>query len=339
MSEKPNYRQAVIDAINHKPTRHTPWVFEPTRQFAEIYREKYGVADVEADLESHIIMGRYKKVKWLNDTLYEDAFGTQWQLGDDGGDIGVPINKVINADNVETYRFPDVDTELLGQTLTAFNNDTNHFRMFRLSYTAYERAWAMMGVEDILLNMALDEKLTMRLFERITEYHVGLLDHILDKEFEGIFFMDDWGSQKGLIMGPTAFRKFIKPFLKILCDKIKSKGKYVLVHSCGDIEELFPDLIELGVDVYNTVQPEIYDLRKIKDEYGKDLAFWGAMSNQQFLPNSTPEEVFEKSVETIRILGKAGGYMFSPTHAITPDIPTENIRAMRDAAKSVVWNI
>jgi uroporphyrinogen decarboxylase len=118
---------------------------------------------------------------------------------------------------------------------------------------------------------------------------------------------------------------------------VKAKGKYVLLHGCGNIEDVFPDLIEIGLDVYNTVQPEIYNLKKIKAEYGKDLTFWGAISTQQFLPQSRPEEVFDRSVETIRILGEGGGYIFSPTHAVMPDIPVANIRAMLDAARSIQW--
>ncbi len=332
-----NYRQNFTDALNHKTTALTPWVFEATKHFAQMFTEETGEADCEAALESHILMGRYKKVTWLSDTLYEDGFGTRWQLGADGGDIGIPVNKVVNAGNIESYEFPEIDEDVLAPALKAVREDTNHFRVFRLSYAEYERAWALMGMEDILLNMALDEALVMRLFERITEYDLMLLDRVLKEPFDGVFFMDDWGAQKGLIMGPGAFRKFIKPNMHKLCEKVKSSGKYVMLHSCGDNEELFPDMIEIGVDCYNTVQPEIYDLKKIKREYGADIAFWGAMSTQQFLPKATPEEVYKKSVETVKILGEGGGYIFSPTHAITPDIPVKNILAMHEAVKSVEW--
>lgn len=209
--------------------------------------------------------------------------------------------------------------------------------MFRFTYALYERAWALMGMEDMLLNMALNVSATMKLFERIAEYNMTLLDRILTSDFDGVYFGDDYGQQKGLIMGPDCWRKFIKPFLKEMFAKVKASGKYILLHSCGDIEDIFPDLIEIGLDAYNTVQPEIYDLKKIKREYGKDLAFWGAISTQQFLTERTAQEVFDKSVETIKVLGQDGGYIFSPTHAVTPDIPIENIRAMLEAVNSVQW--
>lgn len=332
-----DYRKRVIDALAHKQTDLTPWAFELTSEFAELYRRQIPCESVEEDLHSHIMFGKYKKMEWLNDKLYQDAFGVQWQLGEDGGDIGIPVNHPVSAENIESYAFPALDEQELQKGIDAMRGNQEHFRMFRFTYALYERAWSLMGMENMLLNMALDEKTTMRLFERIAEYDLRLLDRVLDEDFEGVYFGDDYGQQRGLIMGPDCWRKYIKPFLKQLFEKVKSKGKYILLHSCGDVEDVFPDLIEIGLDAYNTVQPEIYDLKKIKQEYGKDLTFWGAISTQQFLAEHTAQEVFDRSVETIKILGKDGGYIFSPTHALTPDIPVENARAMLKAVNSVTW--
>ena len=134
--------------------------------------------------------------------------------------------------------------------------------------------------------------------------------------------------QRGRMLG-------VKPGMKQMIEKVKSKGKYVVVHSCGDIWDLMPDLIEMGVDVYNTVQPEIYDLKKLKREYGNDLTFYGAVSTQQFLPYATPAQVYDKTCEVIDIMAKNGGYILSPSHGVTPDIPPENLLAMVKAAKGV----
>ena len=121
--------------------------------------------------------------------------------------------------------------------------------------------------------------------------------------------------------------------MKRIFDKVKSKGKKIVLHSCGDLRDIFPEVIELGVDVYNTLQPEIYDLRKMKQEYGKDITFYGGVSTQQFLPFATPLEVYDKASEVRDILGPDEGYILAPTHAITPDIPVDNVMAMLKAAK------
>ncbi|GHU61400.1 hypothetical protein AGMMS49983_01050 [Clostridia bacterium] len=331
------YRQNVIDALDHKQTQLTPWAFETTAAFRGNYIKQYPVDDVEADLESNIMFGKYKRMSFVEESVYEDVFGVHWKLSGDGGDIGMPINHVMNIEEPDKYIFPKIDTAELEKGLAAMRADTRHFRMFRMTYTMFERAWSMTGMMELMIKMAEDEKHVLGIFEKITEYQHKLLDAVLDEEFEGVYFGDDWGQQKGLLIGPAHFRTFIKPFMKELTARVKSKGKYVLLHSCGDLSEILPDLIEIGIDAYNTVQPEVYDLQHIKNEYGKDLTFWGAISTQQFLPFHSAAEVFEKSVETIRILGKGGGYLFSPTHAIPPDVPPENARTMLDAVKSVQW--
>jgi uroporphyrinogen decarboxylase len=332
-----SYRQTVIDAIEKKQTPLTPWAFELTGEFEENYKKQFPCDSVEEHLQSHIMFGKYKNIKFLSDTLYEDAFGVQWQLGDDGGYIGTPVNKLVNEDNVEAYVFPQIDEPSINKAINEMREDKEHFRMFRLTYSLYERVWSLMGLEDTLLGMAMEEDYVTRIFERVTEYQLKLLERVLDEEFEGVLFGDDWGGQKGLLMGPVCFRKFIKPYMQELFAKVKSKGKYTLLHCCGNVETIFPDMIEMGLDVYNTVQPELYDLKKIKKEYGKDLTFWGAISTQQLLPWASAQEVYDTSVETIRILGQGGGYLFSPTHALTPDIPAENIRAMLRAVKDTRW--
>ena len=128
------------------------------------------------------------------------------------------------------------------------------------------------------------------------------------------------------------WRTLIKPYMKILCEKVRSHGKIVVLHCCGDIEKILGEVIEIGVHCYNTVQPELYDLRKIKENYGRDLCFYGGISNQQFLPYVTPQEVYEKSLEVLKIMA-GGGYILSPAHDITPDIPIENAKAIVKAAK------
>jgi len=332
-----NYRDRVIEAIKHKKTDLTPWAVEVTSQFAELYRREKDCANVTEDLRSHIMFGPYKKMRWLTDDVYEDVFGVQWKVGHDGGDIGVVINNVISEDTVDSYCFPALDEKTLDETLDLMRRDTERFRMFRLTYAMYERAWSLMGMEELLMGMALYPDRVKALFERITDYQSTLLDYILDGDFEGVYFGDDWGQQRGLIMGPVCFREFIKPGMRVLFDKVKSKGKYVLLHCCGDIKDVIPDLIEMGCDVYNTVQPEIYNLAELKEEYGKDITFWGAISTQGLLPNASAEEVYKTSVETVKILGKDGGYIFSPTHAVTPDVPIQNIDAMIRAVNDVKW--
>ena len=131
-------------------------------------------------------------------------------------------------------------------------------------------------------------------------------------------------------MGPAHWRHFIKPRMARMYAKAKAAGKYVLQHSCGDCNEILPDLIEIGLDCYQTFQPEVYDIEKVKALYGDKLAFWGGVSTQRCLPYATPQGVKDEALRVAKILRKDGGYIWAPTHAIAFDVPPENILALAE---------
>ncbi|MDR2785164.1 MAG: uroporphyrinogen decarboxylase, partial [Treponema sp.] len=162
------------------------------------------------------------------------------------------------------------------------------------------------------------------------EYFLVLVDIALEYDVDAIYFGDDWGQQKGLIMGPEKWRRFIKPRMARLYQRVKAKGKYVIQHSCGDCHEILPDLIEIGLDCYQTFQPEIYDIAEVKRLYGDKLAFWGAVSTQQVLSRCSPEKVQEEIVRVVNILRTGGGLIIAPTHALPFDVPPENVLAMAE---------
>lgn len=108
----------------------------------------------------------------------------------------------------------------------------------------------------------------------------------------------------------------------------------VAQHSCGDVSEVFPDLVELGMDIYNTFQPEVYDVAEMKRLYGSRVTFYGGVSTQRLLPYTTPDEVRAETKRLMKVLGKGGGYIVAPTHAIPDDVPTANILAFLDAVRN-----
>jgi uroporphyrinogen decarboxylase len=169
-----------------------------------------------------------------------------------------------------------------------------------------------------------------RLFDRICDYFLTLVEVALEYDVDAVYFGDDWGQQKCLIMGPEKWRRFIKPRMARLYRRVKEKGKYVIQHSCGDCYEILPDLIEIGLDCYQTFQPEIYDIAEVKRRYGGRLAFWGAVSTQQVLARCSAREVQREIVRVVNILRPGGGLIIAPTHALPFDVPPENVLAMAE---------
>jgi len=117
---------------------------------------------------------------------------------------------------------------------------------------------------------------------------------------------------------------------------VRQAGLPVSVHSCGDITEIIPDLIEIGVSMITPLQAEALDFKFLKREYGRDLTFWGGVSTQKTFPYGTPDEVRAEVRERIRVLGKGGGYILAPSHELQGDVPLENMLAFIDEAKHQV---
>lgn len=149
-----------------------------------------------------------------------------------------------------------------------------------------------------------------------------------------MMFGDDWGHQTGLIMGPKLWRQFIKPRIKQMYGLVKSKGKFVFIHSCGKVNEIFPDLIECGLDVFNPFQPEVMDVFEMKKKYGSSLSFYGGISTQRTLPYGTPAQVRDEVKRLLDVVGKNGGYIAAPAHDIPADAKPENIAAMIEVLRN-----
>lgn len=150
---------------------------------------------------------------------------------------------------------------------------------------------------------------------------------------DGFYFGDDYGQQSGALFGAATFRALIRPELERLFAPIRRAGKLIVLHSCGNVELFLDDLIEIGLDGYQTVQPEVYDFERLKRRYGDRLVFWGGISTQTTLPFGTPDDVRAAVNRAARALGRGGGYIAGPTHRITPDTPLENVLALLEALR------
>lgn len=329
------HRERVLKAMAHDEA--LPWQIDLTREFAEKLCNSSNCGDAESYLGNHLVRAKYKDNEVLADGSEVDIFGVTWQRDPGGGDVGIITGfPMKDTTSFKDYSIPEVRFDFASGLCDRLEQrEGNRFTMFSLTMCFFERAWSLRGMENILMDMAADELFAQELFDRIEAHHMELLDGVLDRDFDGVYFGDDWGQQKGLIMGLPMWRKYIKPAFTRMFDKIKRKGKFVCLHSCGDNSEIFGDLVDMGMDIYNTLQPEIYNLKEMKRQYGKDVTFYGGISTQQFLPFATPEEVKRKVQEVTEVLGKNGGYILAPTHSVTADIPVENVMAMIESVHSL----
>lgn len=340
-------RQMIIDALTHKETPLLPYHMEFTEQALKLMVEYTANPDIEEALGSCIHYIQYWG--WPTELAerpehFVDDFGVVWNRSGADKDIGVVEDPQIADLDDYSYTFPKVDeVRLRSEYEQLVRQKGDRFTVAGFGFSMFERSWSLMGMEGVLMAMITNPDELEKLYDDICDYLLGLVDIALEYDIDGVYFGDDWGQQKGLIMGAEHWRHYIKPRMAKLYARAKSKGKFVLQHSCGDIEEIFDDLIEIGLDCYQTFQPEIYDIAAVKAKYGSRLAFWGGISTQQCLPQMNAEQVRQETERVIGVMRPGGGYIAAPTHALTHDIPCENILAMAEvfikaAGGTVCWN-
>lgn len=326
-------RNRVIEALKHERTDIIPYHLDLTDEVYERLQKYFNDKDFFQKTGSHLAQERNESFTIFSPTKFKDMFGVVWNKEQEG-DFGVVQDYILTDAEIGNYVFPIPNEMLIREKCERLEKQKDNFRMYIIGFSLFERAWTLRSMPELLIDFKINKDFAHELLDRIVDYNLAVIGIVAQYDIDCIFFGDDWGQQKGLIMGPELWREFIRPRLKRMYDCAKEYGMYVCQHSCGDICEIFPDLIELGLDAYNTFQPEIYDVVQMKKLYGNKITFYGGISTQQLLPNATPGEVKSEMRRLMNILGKDGGYIVAPTHAMPNDIPTENIIAFLEVLQN-----
>ena len=326
-------RERVRVALSHRPPDVTPWQIDLTSDARRNLSAYLGVDDLDPILQNHLAICEDGHFVQVAPDHWRDQFGVVWNRTIDK-DIGNVERYLLPEPTLAGYRFPAPDAARNGQTIEALlAKYPDRFRVAGVGFSMFERAWTLRGMEDLLIDMVLNPGFVDDLMDRILEYNLQAIEHMLHYDVDCIRFGDDWGQQRGLIMGPKHWRRFIKPRVAQMYARVKAAGRSVMQHSCGAVQELFPDLVEMGLDVFNTFQPEVMDVEWCKREFGRYLTFYGGISTQQVLPRVGPGEVRADVRRMIDTIGREGGYIVAPTHAIPRDVPPQNIVAMLDVVQ------
>lgn len=232
---------------------------------------------------------------------------------------------------VDEYRWPYVDEEKTFEVASRARKLYADYCLVAGVEHLWENAWQLTGFNEAMKMMYRDPATFEKILDHLHRIRMEEAKVLCDAGVDVVYDGDDVGMQKGMMMSPGMWRRFLKPRYAELINLCRKRGVYFMFHSDGWIEPIIPDLIEIGVDILDPVQPECMDPYKLKEAYGDSLTLHGTVSVQTTLLFSTPDEVERVVLERIALLGPTG-FVLSPTHDIQPGTPLENILAVYRAA-------
>jgi uroporphyrinogen decarboxylase len=336
MANNLDKRQVVIAALRFRPPAYVPWHVRLTLDCAARLKRFLGTDDLDPFLDNHIFDVRCKlrSKDPLPDGQVRDKYGVIWDRRVDK-DIGTPSDWPLRAPaDLDHYRFPDAADDALYEGLAEqIAAHRGLFTRYSLGMCLFERAWALRGMADLLMDMLERPDFFEQLLDGIVVHHLALVRKALALGVDCVHFGDDYGMQTGLLMGAPNWRRFIKPRLAQLFAPVRAAGRFISLHSCGKVQELFDDLVEIGLNLFNPFQPEVMDVFGELRRRRGSLAFHGGLSIQRTLPFGSAAEVRE---QTRRLLeaGREGGYIFAPAHDVPRDVPPENLVAMMEVVRA-----
>jgi len=252
--------------------------------------------------------------------------------------VKCPLENAQSVSDIENYRFPDAYAsgrfDKAKRDIDKYGKD--YFVIGDVEISLFELAWHLTGLEKYLTALISDEPWLELLNDRVEEWSTGLALQLVKAGVDAIWFGEDLGTQTSTLISPDDWRiKFKNRHLRMI-EKLRHENPDIIIimHSDGAVAPMLDDFIELGVDVYNPVQPNVpgSDPQELKDKYGDRLCFFGGIDQQELLPSGNITNIEAEIKKRISILGKNRGYLLAPAHILQTDVSVETVEAMIRAA-------
>jgi uroporphyrinogen decarboxylase len=357
-------RERVQTALNHETPDICPMQVSFTPEFAERLRKDLQLKgrglhnphgggntyELERALGEDMLL---TSVGWAN-SYYQDeeAYTDEWGIGWKSVYYDTPYGKgryteiakhpLVEESNLVSYQPPDpFRAELYLEAERVIAEFKDQYWIVGVTVTTiFETAWALRGYERLLMDFAIDPDLAECILDIPYRFHLAAAKKLVEMGVDMIWTGDDIGAQHKMLISPAHWRRYLKPRLANFFAELKQINPQIKIayHSDGNIYPIIPDLIEIGLDVLNPVQPACMDPEKVKKEFGDRLCFWGSIDEQHTLPFGSAEDVQAEVRQRLKTLGKKGGLILGPTHHVQLDTPMENFWAMVNTITQTPYN-
>lgn len=348
------HRDRILMALHHEAPDRCPMQVSFTPEFADRLRADVQVKgqklhnphgggntyELERLLDEDMLL---TSVGWANSYYmgaepYVDEWGIHWRAQEYTTPFGKGYYTEITghplADDaaILSYCPPDPNRpELYTDSARVIRDFKDEYWIVGVTVTTiFETAWALRGLEQMLTDFVADPDLADQILEIPYRYHLAAAKKLVEMGVDMIWTGDDVGAQHAMLISPRHWRRFLKPRMANFIAELKAINPEVKVayHSDGNILPIIPELIEIGLDILNPIQPACMDPAQLKKDFGDKLCFWGSIDEQYTLPLGKPEEVRAEVIKRLETLGKNGGLIIGPTHHVQLDTPLENFWAM-----------
>jgi len=341
-------RERVLLAASRQQPDRVPTYLWLTPALVERLRQERGVDDHEAYLNMDLRFAGYCAPEEPGDfsaytgCYHPDTTVDVWGCGT--YPVGYyhftkaqcPLESATSAADIRGYPFPErqPDVAAIRSQVEAIQA-AGLLACSQYECGTFEQAHALMGMEPLLAHMVSSPGMVQELFARISHVKARMAAAYVEAGVDMLWVGDDIGIQTGPVMAPAMWRESVLPHLKMITSSARKvrAGVPIAYHSCGSVAFAVEGLIEAGIDVLQSVQPEANDPAELKRQYGEHLAFWGGAGSQSTLSHGTPDQVRDEVKHLIEAVGAGGGFICSPAHFVEPESPLENIDAFVEAVQ------
>ena len=344
-------KERVITALRRKVPDRVPVFCEFVPEVKQKLYEHFNIND---PYELSIMVGNDMIVytEGIQNSYYgpSDEYTCKWGIGwkyfnNASGHytemVNHPLLDDIDGNKLKEYVVPDPDDEEVYLPLREIveKYGKEYFICASLACTIFEASWYLHGLEQTIVDMMIRKEYIEELFDKVMDFSLKAGLHMIDEGVDMIWLGDDIGTQDKMMISPQLWRELLKPRMKKLIEVYRKRNKdiFIAYHSCGYIEPVIQDLIDIGVDVLNPIQPHAMDPAILKSKYGDRLSFWGSIDIQNNLPYGTKEDIEEEVKLRMNTIAKGGGLLLGAAHNIQADTNIENIFTLYQAIDKFGW--
>ncbi|MEW6355204.1 MAG: uroporphyrinogen decarboxylase family protein [Planctomycetota bacterium] len=330
-------RDMILSQIHHKETKPVPYTLPMEKDVGDRLDAHYGGPDWRKRLATYIV--RVQAVQTnertpIDATYSRDPYDAIWRMDRRPHHLEKPP---LERASFEGYAFPAAESffrpDQKEKAKETCRQHKDKFIIAGLGWGLFEISWNLRGFQNVLMDCIDHPDFYGEMLDKLMNLYLAFVEYTADLPVDAVMFGDDWGDQRGVILGPERWRRFIKPRWAKIYEAVHARGKLVITHCCGSVADIMPDIIEIGLDVLESVQPEARGMNpyELKKKWGDRITFWGGLGSQSVIPFGAPDEIRKEVRRLCAEMGRAGGYILAPAKPLQPETPTENAVAAVEA--------